>query len=339
MTTLNPSRPTLLSGRRMRRARGPSAASTLSLLLTTLGRLVLVIFGVLTVLFLLLQSAGDPASAIAGQESTAAEVQRIREEMGFDRPMVEQYVDFVRNAVTFDFGDSYQTPGLSAMGLLMERLPSTLGLIGAAYAVALLGGLLLGMASGLSRSRFLHWFTNGFVVAGQAVPAFAIAVALVWLFAAQLQLVPALASDGFGSPIQALVLPICVLALHPAAQITEIVRSGLHESLQEDFVRTAESKGAAPWRVVSRHALRPVLTSLVTVIGLDLASMLSGGVIVEVIFAWPGLGPSLVSSVSNRDYPVLQAATFTVAVLVVLINFVTELAYRRLDPRIRKEGA
>jgi ABC-type dipeptide/oligopeptide/nickel transport system permease component len=322
------------AGRSRRLAR---IASVRALLARTVGRLVVVLFGVLTVLFVLLHSAGDPAAAIAGQSATPEVLARIRHQLGFDRPLLHQYGTYLWNAVRFHFGDSYSLHD-SAMSLVMDRLPATLGLIGLGYALALVVALPLGFAGGLLRNRFFDWFAGLVVVAGQAVPVFASGIVLVYLFAVHWGAVPAIAPDGFSSSPSAIVLPVVVLSFYPIARILEVTRSGLAESMQEDYVRTAESKGVGPWRVVSRHAIRPVLTALVTVIGIDLAQMLSGGVLVEVIFAWPGVGPMLVSSVSNRDYPVVEATTFTFAVIVVVINFLMDLLYRRLDPRIRKNG-
>ena len=305
------------------------------LLQRTIGRLILVLLGVLTLLFLLLHSAGDPALAIAGQNATPEEVQRIRHQLGFDQSLWHQYLSFIWGAARFDFGDSFQAHS-SAVGVVLDRLPATLGLIALAYVLALVVALPLGLAEGLTRSRIYSSLMNFVVLAGQAIPVFASGIILVYVFAVKSRLVPALASNGLSSKPSAIILPVVVLALYPISRIVEVTRSGLHESMQEDFIRTAESKGASPWRVVSRHASRPVLTSLVTVIGVDLAQMLSGGVLVEVIFAWPGLGPVLVSSVSNRDYPVVAAATYCFAVIVVVINLVMDLLYTRLDPRIRR---
>jgi len=312
-------------------------SSNWALLGRALLRLALVVFGVLTLLFILLQSSGDPSAAIAGDDSTVEEIERIRTEYGFDRPVLVQYADYVWSALQLDFGQSFQLD-LPAMDLVLERLPSTLGLILAAYVVGIGIGMPLGLLSGLTDNKAFEWVCNMIVLAGQAIPVFVYGVLLVWLFSAQMRWLPALAPDGFEAPPLALIMPIMTLATGPMAWTLELTRSGIRESMQEDYIRTAESKGVAPWRVVTRHAVRPVLTSLVTILGVDLAGLLSGGVLVEVIFAWPGMGPLLVGAVNNRDYNLVMAATLTFAVIVVLINFAMDLLYRRLDPRTRKNG-
>lgn len=298
-------------------------------------RLALVIVGVLTLLFVLLRAAGDPAQALAGQDATPEDLARIRADLGLDRPIMTQYWEFVSRAFLFDFGDSYRM-GTDAMAEVLHRLPATLGLILAALALAPLIGMPLGMIAALTRSRLYGKAMDAIVVGGQAIPVFAVAVLFVYLFAVELRWVPSVATAGFASDPLAIILPIAVLAIHPISRVLEVTRAGLADSMQEDFVRTALSKGVPPARLVARHAIRPVLNSLITVLGVDFAGMLSGGVVVEFIFVWPGIGHVLISGVSNRDYPVVGAATFVAAVLVVLVNLLIDLAYRRLDPRIRK---
>ncbi|MET8370359.1 ABC transporter permease [Micromonospora profundi] len=303
--------------------------------LRSIVRLVLVIIGVLTLLFVLLRVAGDPAEALAGQDAEPADLERIREDLGLNRPIMTQYLEFVTRAFLFDFGDSYRL-GTDAMAEVLHRMPATLGLILAALLLAPLIGVPLGMIAALTRSRIYNKLMDVIVVGGQAIPVFAVAVLLVYLFAVDLRWVPSMATEGFASDPRAIILPILVLAIHPIARVLEVTRAGLADSMQEDFVRTALSKGVPPARLVTRHAIRPVLNSLITVIGVDFAGMLSGGVVVEFIFVWPGLGHVLISGVSNRDYPLVGAATFVAAVLVVLVNLIIDIAYRRLDPRIRK---
>jgi peptide/nickel transport system permease protein len=338
MTSASPAVTTMLPAEPaggQRRSPGLASHPAVRLAARLIGRLVLVLFGVLTLLFLLLHSAGNPADAIAGQNATPAQVALITHEIGFDRPLIDQYGSFLWDSARFDFGNSFQEH-TSATGIVMHLLPATLELILLAYLLALIIAIPLGLLDGLSRSRVYDGLMDIIVLAGQAIPVFASGTILVYLLAVKLAIVPSLASNGLASGPGAVILPIFVLAMYPIARILEVTRSGLRDSMQEDFIRTAESKGVSPWRVVSRHASRPVLTSLVTVIGVDFAQMLSGGVLVEVIFAWPGMGPELVNSVSQRDYPVVAAATYCFAVIVVVINLATDLLYRRLDPRLRR---
>jgi ABC-type dipeptide/oligopeptide/nickel transport system permease component len=296
---------------------------------------VLVIFGVLSLLFVTLRAAGSPADALAGANASPADVARISKQLGLDRPILTQYWDFISKAARFNFGDSYQTR-TSAIHMVLDRLPATLGLILCGIVLAIIVAVPLGMAAALTRSRIYARLMDVIVVIGQALPVFAVGVILVFVFAVKLKWVPSIAPSGFSSPVSSWILPIIVLSLHPISRILEVARTGLSESMQDDFIRTAQSKGVSPWGVVLRHAIRPVLTSLVTVVGVDLAQLLSGAVIIEVIFTWPGIGPVLVTAVSGRDYPVVAAATYVFAVLVVLLNLVIDVAYRQLDPRIRR---
>jgi peptide/nickel transport system permease protein len=297
--------------------------------------LVLVLFGVLTLLFVMLRVAGSPAEALAGAGASAADVARIQRQLGLDKPLTTQYWHYLISAAHFDFGLSYQTR-TDAMSMVLARLPSTLGLIGCGVGVALLVAVPLGCLSALTRSRAYTRVLDAIVLLGQALPVFAVGVVVVYLLSVKVKLVPSIAPNGFSSSVKAWILPVVVLSLYPIARVLEVTRTGLTESMQEDFIRTAESKGVSPWRVVLKHAMRPVLTSLVTVVGVDLAQLLSGAVIVEVMFTWPGVGPVLVNAVSGRDYPVVSAATFAFAVIVVLLNLIIDVAYRQLDPRIRK---
>jgi peptide/nickel transport system permease protein len=299
------------------------------------GRLILVLFGVLTLLFVLLNSAGNPAAAIAGQNASPARVAQVSAQYGFNRPLIDQYGTFLWQSVRFNFGQSYQEH-VPATTVVFNLLPVTLELIALAYLLALLVGVPLGLIEGLTRSRTYGGLMAVVVMIGQAIPVFASGTILVYFLSVQLGWLPSLASNGLNSGVAAVIMPVAVLALYPISRILEVTRSGVRESMQEDYIRTAQSKGAGPWRVVSRHAFRPVLTALITVIGVDFAQLLSGGVLVEVIFAWPGLGPELVNAVSTRDYPVIAAATYCFAVIVVLTNLITDLLYRWLDPRLRR---
>ena len=292
--------------------------------------LIVVLFGVMTLLFLLLRVSGDPAASVAGPDATPEAVEAVRQQLGLDRPLWEQYLDFLGNLITFDFGDSFQTRG-DALDMVSEQLPATLELIVISFAVAAVVGVPLGAAAAMTRNRIVNWFADVVVMIGQAVPVFWFAILLVYLFAVQAQALPSIHN---GEP-ESWVLPVIALASHPLARFVQFTRSGLAESMAEDFTRTAVAKGLSPTRVVTRHALRPVTTALVTVGGVDLATMLGGSVLIETIFAWPGIGHLLVTSVAARDYPVVEALTFIFAVLVVIISLLVDLAYEWIDPRVR----
>ena len=292
--------------------------------------LVVVLFGVMTLLFLLLRISGDPAASVAGPDASPEAVEAVRHQLGLDRPLWEQYFDFLGNLATFDFGTSFQTRG-DALDMVTEQLPSTLLLIVYSFVAAALVGIPLGIAAAMTRNRLVNWFADAVVLIGQAVPVFWFAILLVYLFAVESQALPSIHN---GEP-ESWILPIIALGSHPLARFVQFTRSGLAESMAEDFTRTAVAKGLSPTRVVTRHALRPVTTSLVTIGGVDLSTMLGGSVLVETIFAWPGIGHLLVTSVAARDYPVVEALTFIFAVLVVIVSLIVDLAYEWIDPRVR----
>lgn len=292
--------------------------------------LVVVLFGVLTLLFVLLRVSGDPAAVIAGGDASQETIDEIRASLGLDRPIGEQYLTFIGDAVTLDFGRSFQT-GQSARELILKTLPRSLQLVLASMAVAIVLAIPLGMLAAMTRSRLYQRFVDGVVLFGQAIPIFWLAIVLVWVAAVEFDLVPSIYVGGWKSWI----LPVISLASFPLAHMVQFTRTGLAESMEEDFTRTAIAKGLPKWKVVGRHAMRPVATSLVTIAGLDLSQMLSGVVLVEVIFAWPGIGQLLVGAVSARDYPIVETSTFFLAFLVVTINFLVDLTYERIDPRVR----
>nr|BFE56177.1 ABC transporter permease [Dactylosporangium thailandense] len=299
-------------------------------LLRRAAHLIAVLFGVMTLLFVLLRVSGDPAASIAGPDATPEAVEAIREQLGLNRPLWAQYLTFLGDLVRFDFGESFQSRQ-DALGMILKQLPASLELVAVSFLFALLVAIPLGIAAGMTRNRAYQRLVDTVVLFGQAVPVFWFAIVLVFIFAVTLGAVPSIRTP---DPLS-WVLPVVTLALHPIARLLQFTRAGLAESLREDFTRTARAKGLGRGRVVSRHALRPVATSLVTVAGLDLGQMLSAVVLIETIFAWPGIGQLLVHAVTARDYPLVEATTFIFALIVVVINFVVDLTYERIDPRVR----
>lgn len=287
-------------------------------------------FGVMTLLFLLLRVSGDPAGIIAGQEASPEVIEQVRDQLGLNDPLPQQYLAFLAKVVTLDFGTSLAR-GQDALDLILAALPMSLQLVGASFLLAVVLAIPLGMIAGVSRSRALQRFTDGLILVGQAIPIFWLAIVLVWLLAVDNDFVPSIFVGGFRSWI----VPVISLASFPFAHLVQFTRSGLHEAMTEDFTRTATAKGLPQRTVVMRHGMRPVGVSLITVAGLDLGQMLSGVVLVEVIFAWPGIGQLIVSAVGSRDYPLVEASTMILAAMVVIINFVVDIAYEWIDPRIR----
>lgn len=292
---------------------------------------VAVLFGVSVFSFLLVHLAGDPAVALAQPDWTQAQVEALRVELGLDRPLWVQYGDFVRSALQGDLGTSYRQRRPVA-DLLFERLPATLELAGAAFLLSVLVGLPLGILSAVYRDRWPDQLTSVLALAAQAVPTFWLGIVLIAVFAVDLRWFPV---SGRGTWAH-LVLPAIALATYSIARNTRLLRSSLLDVIDQDYVRTARAKGLAPRTVVLKHALRNALLPVLTVLGLDLGALLSGAVITEMVFAWPGVGRLIVNAVGNRDLPVVQGAVLLVGCVFVVVNLLVDLAYVLVNPRLRQ---
>ena len=299
-------------------------------LLSRLVESLVVIWGVMTIVFLILRLAGDPAILMLPVGATEQQVRDFRHAMGFDRPVHVQYWQFLQRAVVGDFGDSlrFNQPTLP---LVLERLPATIQLAGAALAVAVLLGGVAGLLAASYRGTAIELLTMGLALLGQATPVFWMAIMLILVFAVHLQWLP---SGGRGQ-IQHMILPAITLALYSTASIARLFRSSLLETLEQDYVRTARAKGLKGRVVIVRHALRNALLPVVTMIGLQAGTLLGGSIITETIYAWPGVGRVTVQAIYNRDFPLVQAAVALMAVTFVLINFLVDVLYSYIDPRIR----
>lgn len=289
-----------------------------------------VLFGVSLVTFLLLHLTGDPVGLLLPPDATLADQARLRALMGLDSPLPVQFERFLVGVVHGDFGQSIRQSA-PALKLVTDRLPATLQLAGAAMALAVVVALPAGMLAGVHRDGIFDQLAMGVSLVGQSVPSFWLGTMLILLFAVQLGWLPASGIGGW----QNLVLPALTLSTFTMARTARLVRSGMIEVLGQDFIRTARAKGLTESIILRRHALRHALLPVVTVLGLDLAHLLGGAVIVETIFAWPGIGRLTVASIGARDYPVVQAAVFLVASGYVLVNVLVDVAYAWLNPQLR----
>ena len=292
---------------------------------------VFVVWGVVTMVFVVMRLVpGDPANAFLGVDATQEEVEQLRERLGLDRSIPEQYVIFLRQAAGGDLGRSTYS-GQPALEMIIERLPATIRLAAAALALALVTAFVLGVVAALRANSALDRLISVVTVMGQSLPDFWIGLMLILVFAGILRLLPTFGSDTLAH----LVLPAVTLGLPLMGATTRLVRSGMLEILGQDYIRTARAKGLKPSVVVRRHALKNMLIPVVTVFGLRLGYLLGGSVIVETVFSWPGVGNTIIFAISSRDYAVVQAATLVVAISFVAINLVIDLIYVFLDPRIR----
>ncbi len=291
---------------------------------------VVVVLGVAFVVFALVFLAGDPARALLPLDAPPDAVESLRRTLGFDQPIPIQFVGFLGRAIQGDFGTSTRTLE-PALGMVLARVPATLTLGLAGVLVSLLISIPLGIVAAVRPGSWVDVLARSLAVVGQAVPGFVLGQVLILVFAVTWRILPV---SGSGSPAH-LVLPAIVIGLGSAAGLTRILRSSLLDVLGSHYIRTARAKGLSPRRVVLGHALRNAAIPFVTFLAFDLAAILSGVIIVEVIFSYPGMGLLVVQAVTNRDLPVIQAFTFVAAVTIVTVNLALDVLYGLLDPRIR----
>jgi peptide/nickel transport system permease protein len=299
-------------------------------LLRRLAQSLLVLFGVSFVVFFILYLTGDPALVLLPPEASAEDIRRFREAMGFNDPFIVQYGRFLAGALRGDFGQSIRH-GESAFHLVIERMPATFELAGAGLLIALGLAIPAGILSAVRRNTLADYVSTVVALLGQSMPTFWLGIMLILVFSVQLNLLP---SSGRGG-LEHLVLPAITLGLFTTARITRLTRSGMLEVLNQDYIRTARAKGVADSPIVWKHALKNAAIPIVTIVGIELGTLLGGSVITETIFAWPGVGRLSVQAIYNRDYPVVQAAVFLLATTFVLVNLIVDVMYTYLDPRIR----
>lgn len=291
---------------------------------------IFVLLGLSFVVFTLTRLSGDPSALMLPVDATEEDYANMRRYLGLDKPLVFQYTDFVGHALQGDFGISirHRQP---AMEMVLERMPATLTLTFSSFAVALAIALPLGILSALYPNSIIDRISVLMALIGQAVPTFLLGIVLILLFAVQLRWLP---SSGRGG-LEFLILPSLTLGPYSAAVINRLLRANLRESMTKDYIRTAQAKGFSQQYVVLRHALKNAAIPVVTVMGLQIAALMSGSVVTETVFAYPGAGLLLVQALGNRDFPVVQAFVILVGTLVIVINLLLDILYAYLDPRIR----
>ena len=295
-----------------------------------LGRALVTLWLVVTVVFIVLRFSGDPVSLLLPSDASAEQVQALRVDLGLDRSIPVQYGRFVLDLTRGDLGDSLRF-NQPALHLVLDRFPATAELALVAFAVAAVLGLAIGSLTAFVRGSALDRFAMAVIGLLQSAPSFFLGIMMILIFSVSLGWFP---TSGYGSPSQ-IVLPALTLSALTLASITRITRSSLLDVLRSDYIRTARSKGVPERLVWFRHALRNAALPLVTMLGLELAELLAGAVIVETVFAWPGIGRLAIDSVASRDYPVVQAAVLLIASVFVVINLLVDLSYLFLDPRTR----
>jgi peptide/nickel transport system permease protein len=301
-------------------------------LLRRLVHAVIVVWGVVTVVFFLVRLTGDPAAFLVDQAATREEVAAVQRQLGLDRPWLVQYLDFLAAVPRGDFGTSIRERRPAMLMVFQHFWPATVELAAAAIVLSTMLAIPLGIVSAARKDRAADHASRIASLFLQSMPGFWLGLMLILVFAVELKgLLPAY---GSGS-LRHLILPAVALAAAPLAQNVRLIRAGMLEVLQQDYIRTARAKGAPERLVLYRHALKNAALPFVTVAGLSLGFMLSGAIIIETVFSWPGLGRLLVQAASARDFPVIQAGVFLFGVIFVLVNLAVDLLYAVVDPRVR----
>ena len=295
-------------------------------------RLIFALWAVVTVVFVVMRLSGDPVPLLLPPDAPIAEMERLRHEMGLDRPIYVQYGVFINQALQGDFGRSIHFR-VSAIRVAWERVPATLELSLAAFLCALVVAVPAGVFSAIRRGSIADHLVMGVALIGQAAPTFYIGIMLILTCSLWLGLFP---TSGRGDWRQ-LVLPAVTLGAFAMASIARITRSAVLEILRADFIRTARAKGVPEFWTLAKHTMRNAAVPIVTIVGLQLGNMLGGAVVTETIFSWPGIGRLAIQSIFNRDYPVVQSCVFLTAAVFVVLNFLVDLTYGILDPRIRRQ--
>ena len=311
---------------------------------TRLLRLAATLFAVTFLSFIMTSLLpGDPVNAILGVDAPRDEetVQRIRTELGLDDPLPQRYVTWLGNAAQGDLGESYINRGQSVSDTIKSRLPVTAQLAFMAIIIALILAIPIGVLGAYRQGRWQDQTTSAGVQVALSVPNFITGIMLIWLFAVQLKWLPAsnwnrISDKGLIENMKTAILPSTALALTQMAIFSRLIRSDMIATLQENFVLSARAKGLSDRYVLMRHALRPSSLSLATIVGINFGALLGGTVIIETLFAIPGLGFRLINAINQRDILVIQGITVFVAVVYVVINTVVDLFYTVLDPRIRR---
>ena len=300
-------------------------------LVSRLGQTLLVVFLSLTAVFFLARLGGDPVLLFLPMDIQAKDLNEFRQRLGFNDPLPVQYARFMSGALRGDFGESLRYKQ-DALGLVLERLPATFRLGGAALLLTFCLAIPVGVVSAMKRGSVWDYLGMGGAVLGQAIPGFWLGLMLIYLFSVRLGWLP---TGGTGGPLH-YVMPVLVLGAFYAARMARLTRSSVLDTLGEDFILTARAKGLAELVVVGKHTLKNAAIPIVTLAGLETGQLLGGAVITETIFAWPGVGRLTVQALLNRDFPLVLAAVFIASLTYTLLNLVVDLLYGWIDPRTRK---
>lgn len=279
-------------------------------------------------------SSGDPAQVILSSQGTVVTpelLEKTRDEMGLNQPFIIQYLNWLSDVIHGDFGISYSS-GRSVLEEFKEHLPYTITLAGSAMALTLIISIPLGILSAIKKDTFTDYIIRGFTFIGNSIPGFLLALVLLLIFSLKLKILPILSESG----IKSIILPSITLAVPMISKYIRQIRAAVIEELQKGYVKGARSRGIRESIILYKDVLKNIMITVITLTGLSMGSLMGGTAVVESIFVWPGIGNLVLSAISNRDYPIIQAYVLWMAVIFIMINLITDLLYRIVDPRVRE---
>lgn len=297
-------------------------------------QMVLAILAVATMVFFVARLSGDPLSVIMPIGATTADFERMAQVLGLDQPLIVQYFKYLVNIAQGDFGQASMRPGRDALSVVLEHVPATLRLGAVSLAGAILLGVPLGMASAVYRGRSIDFVARGFAALGQALPAFWVGIVLMWLFSVRLGWLP---TSGRGD-WRNMVMPSLTMGLYPFAAVVRLMRASMLEVMAKPFMLLLESKGLNRFSIIAKHAFKNAAAVPLTYFGITIGVVLTGSVVVESVFSWPGLGRLAIDAVLSRDFATTQAVVMVMAVIYLSANFIVDFLYGVVDPRVRADS-
>jgi len=300
-------------------------------ILRRIGEMLVVLLLMSIVVFVLSRLTGDPVSLLLSDYASDEDRARVTAELGLDKPIVNQYLSFLGNAITGDFGNSLMGDQRPALELVMERLPASIKLALIAFIFSLVLGIPLGVIAASQHGTIWDTLARLLALIGQSVPAFWLGLVLMYFFSVELGWLP---TSGYGD-WRYFVLPVLTLGLFTASAVTRLIRNTMLDVLASDYIKLARLKGLPETTVVWKHALRNSLIPMLTFMGTFLATMITGAVVVETVFSWPGIGRLAFEAILNRDFPLIQAVVLMMTTLFIVINLLVDVSYAIVDPRIR----
>jgi peptide/nickel transport system permease protein len=302
-----------------------------SFLAVRIGEALAAMLAITLIVFALTHLSGNPVGALLPDDATQQQIDYLIAQMGLDQPLHIQYLTFLGNALQGDFGQSLKWRGESAMEVVMSRLPATLALGGVAMAMSIIIAIPLGVVAAVRKGTWIDAVAQSIALFGQSIPSFWFGIILIWIFAVTLRWLPT-SGDGTAAHF---ILPAIAIAWFQVSALTRLTRSSMLEVLDAEYIKLARAKGVSQAVVVWKHALRNASLVPLTYFGVLAGSVLTGSVVIETVFSWPGLGWIAIEAIKARDFPVVQSVVVIFAVIFILINLVVDLLYVVVDPRIR----